>query len=604
MPEQTEIASSIPFGAAPVGSTDGDPLPRGSRDEALEEWGTQANASAVHPVAKRPFGRLNWNLQLTPLLLVAALTVAFVLLRCYRQLTVLNSPRKGPLRSLAEEEGSGRETLCQKADLASFQSPAGASGDNEAALQRRCEEVLLRLTKVTKDCASVAVLMPPDYSFTVVYLFLGACIQEASALSELLRGNLDQRKVEVLEGARDAAKYVFRLCGQLVGPGKRTHAYHLIKYAEELRDTPPESPLLPTAVRIQIIKDLLMLQETALELLEKLLSSVFTSSQPIDRLSTEAAHEIVEELKRIVYTRRQQLFTSKHLSHTLRCLEAKRTRGRLMPGLHNGNQDEPRRRPLDEQLDDLKHGRRWVKTPLQTQGETKGAFEDTPPKNGGCPPQQCQPQGKGMNTRSGFHAKRRGPPRSGVPPRFANIGGGAGWRPPEEQAQESALTTGTSHTQEAEQTTGNPSPSHKRLSYPGTQDMPSQALATTSPPGPPLPTLGKSLSALSLSSPPSQDGHPSYGLLTSSVATSPQPPEPAAEEKWKAPGWRGHGATRSAAPTPESWSPWSNSWAPNVLFWPQLTTSGSTSATTASVGHSQEGVSSSQTSQQRLPDPH
>ena len=576
-------------------------MPCNNADQPLEEWSAKENASAVHPAAKRPFQQLYRNSQLKSLLLLAALVAAFVLLRCYHKLTVVNSLGKRPLRSLAEGDGVAHEIPCRGPGLISSQSPASASVVTELSLQQRVEGVAKKLIQVVGNFSSIAFWAQPSQAIKLADLFLGFCIQEVAALSTLLGEGFEGQKAEVLQRAIEKAQALMEHCGSKeTSRDQRRHAGRLVQYAKDLWSAEPEIISLPSETRSQHLAELLLLQEASIGLIEAATAPFLGLSGM--QILEEAVEGLLQELERVIYTRREHVFSCKHLSHSLRGLEENRSRGKLVgPGNLEALLKKPKA-TLQQQLADLAGGgAQNTILLLQRKRLQKGTTQEGQAE-GGEPKTMQSPATEGAQTsKSRPQRKHR---EYEVPPRLQHthpIGQGerqGKWK------RATAPKSGTRHSKQTKQTAGNPSPSHKRLSYPGTQDMPSQALATTSPPGPPLPNLGKSLSALSLSSPPSQDGHPSYGLLTSSVATSPQPPEPAAEEKWKAPGWRGHGATRSAAPTPESWSPWSSSWAPNVLFWPLLTTSGSTSATTASVGHSQEGVSSSQTSQQRLPDPH
>ncbi|CDI85161.1 hypothetical protein EPH_0061770 [Eimeria praecox] len=154
------------------------------------------------------FWRLERNLQLAAQLLLSALAVAFVLLRCYRQVVVVNSPGKEPVRSLAEGEGSGRELPCWDT-----QPLAGAIDDEfERTMQQRTEDVVRRLVQVTKDFSSVAVLFPLPYNFRIIDLSLGLCIQEAAALSSLLGMQFEGHKAEIIQTAVAEALHAKRAC--------------------------------------------------------------------------------------------------------------------------------------------------------------------------------------------------------------------------------------------------------------------------------------------------------------------------------------------------------------------------------------------------------
>ncbi|CDJ59845.1 hypothetical protein, conserved [Eimeria maxima] len=397
------------------------PLVGASVAGAREEWVAQASASAIHATTKRQPWRVEWNLQLTTLLLVAALPAAFLLIRCHMQLAVSNRPINGGLRLLAEgeREGKGRTTPCRGDGLENKVTPEGAGESIEHKMKRRAENVAKKLIQVTKDCSSVAPLLPTQFPIRVVDLFLGFCIQEVAALSALLAGQFEEQKVEVLQTAESAALEVMEICWQNTTTGKRNHACRLVEYVNDLRDAGPENPPLPNEERLTMLEELLELQETAIGMIEGAISSALMSRDSSRHLTPEAAHEFAEELKRVVYTRRSQVFRSKHLSHQLRTLEAERSRGKLVPLLNLNKVDRKPKQPLETQLADLVHGSYWVKIP---QNKTDKTLQETPPRDEGSPVRRQELHSMRISANTGVRAPKTsfGGSRQmyEVPPRF------------------------------------------------------------------------------------------------------------------------------------------------------------------------------------------
>ncbi|CDJ50148.1 hypothetical protein EBH_0031210 [Eimeria brunetti] len=285
-----------------------------SRRGTLQEWEAQARAHAVHATSKRPLWRQARDLEGMALLLAAAFAAAFAILHCYSQITANSILGKGNLRFLAEGEGAGssarREAPCWGAGLGSNQSAADTSGDIEPAILDRTEDVLTRLIQVAEDCSLIAVTLPSPFTMNVTDLFLGFCIQEVAALSTLLGMRFDEKKATALKAALKSARDAMQFSK---GRDKRTqqkHANRLVKYAKRLSAPGPNHPLLANVVRSQMLEELLQLQELALELLETAISSFFKLQQSAVPISAEAIKELTEELKRVIYTRRRQVFMS------------------------------------------------------------------------------------------------------------------------------------------------------------------------------------------------------------------------------------------------------------------------------------------------------
>ncbi|CDI76739.1 hypothetical protein, conserved [Eimeria acervulina] len=588
---QTEITPSSPCGDAPVVSIEAGPLLWDSGDEALGRWRGHVNASAVHPTVKRQPCRLDPNLRGITLLLVASLAAAFVLLRCYRQLTVVISLGKRPLRSLADGKEAGRETECMGADWAIVKSPAGASDGLELAVQRRTESVVRRIIQATKDCASVAALLPSTLPLRVADLFLGFGIQEVAALSVLLGRQFEEQKAEVLQTTVQAAQELKWFCRQRTTRGQQQHASRLVRYALDLWAADPEVLPLANEVRLQMLEELLELQETALGLIENAVLSVLNSQSSGKSVPAELAYDLTEELKRIIYTRRTQVFKSKHLSHSLRDFEERLTRGNIVHGLDFQDLDRKPQQTLEEQLAELIDGEEWVRFPLK---QTQSTLLEASVQKQEPPAKQGEPEGIQSSATGGAQARkmlqRSNFPKFEVPPRFRGMSRFSTQQARDEWAQ--AGLAGT-HTGQTEQTPGGLDPSYKTQRSQAGHALPHQALATASSSGQVLPETGRASPELSLG--PIQSKEPwnnsrCYGTAAS-PATRPQPTAPIAEalEAY----WQTRGDKMPfEVPREAAWSPWSSVWAPSLPLPPQLPPRDSTSSTTAHMAHGREGVSS------------
>lgn len=111
---------------------------------------------------------------------------------------------------------------------------AGANDGIELAMQQRTKNVVQGLIRVTKDCSSVAVSLPPPLNIHVIDLFLGFCIQEVAALSALLGRQFEEQKAEVLQTTIGAARVVKGLCRERTTKSQQQHASRLVQYALHL----------------------------------------------------------------------------------------------------------------------------------------------------------------------------------------------------------------------------------------------------------------------------------------------------------------------------------------------------------------------------------
>ncbi|CDJ60131.1 hypothetical protein, conserved, partial [Eimeria maxima] len=203
-------------------------------------------------------------------------------------------------------------------------------------------------------------------------LSLGFCIQEVAALSTLLGGEFDRRKVEMMETvlAEGGDVRAFSQSRDLFK--QQLHANRIMHFARHLISQKPMHPTLTRSVRLKMLEELLHLQELAIPLIDTVVSRVLRSN-PEGELSVELTNEVVEEVRRVVYLRRSQVFMSPHLSHQLRALEKANRRGIL---LQIRNVDEIDTRPkltFDEQMAKLIHVGTWRKKTIE---ETRKAIED------------------------------------------------------------------------------------------------------------------------------------------------------------------------------------------------------------------------------------
>ncbi|CDI85720.1 hypothetical protein EPH_0065190 [Eimeria praecox] len=503
-----------------------------SSSEALEKWRAQASGSALHATAKRRFRRVHRNLQLATLLPVAALTVAFMLLRCYLQLAVLSIPGKGPLRSLAEEEGAGRETRCWGAHLEGSQSLVGGSDSIELAVQQQTEDVVRKMVQTVRGGLPVAALLPSRYSMLAIDLFLGLCIQEVAALESLLGKAFKDGKAEVLET--------------------------VIKEASK-----------------------------ALELIEAAISSS-KPNRARKLIDEEAAYSLIQEMKRLIYTRRDQVFRSNHLSHFLRGLEEKRARGKLTDPLNIRLLEEEPEQTLEEKLDNLVTGALWVNVPFR---RPQASLQQSSPQKEGTPAKEDKSQSMQSppNLSTSSRCRRRG---FNVPPRLAGKDDISGRSTHEKGTHQTQTKPHSSHPETSRQMLGGFYPSHKAKPLQASHATSHQAPSITYPPRPPFPKLetagSKQTQAPSITYPPRPpfpkletagskqtlgptgptppwSGRSSSGLAsTSSLDARPQPTVPAEEEKetLEASGPRRQTEMRFGVPKEAPTWPWSSTWSP------------------------------------------
>lgn len=199
MQKKMEISVSGPKGNALPDTIDTSRLQVANRYGSFEEWGPREYVLAAHTTRKLPRWPLNWNLQMKTLIFAAAFSAAFVLLCCYRQLTIGSNRGHGLLRSLAEGERKEGATPCLGTCLASKEATGGVSDNTEVASQPRVGSVTPRLIQVTEVCASVAPRLPLPFPMRVAELLLGFYIQGVAALPTLVGRQSDLQKLELLE---------------------------------------------------------------------------------------------------------------------------------------------------------------------------------------------------------------------------------------------------------------------------------------------------------------------------------------------------------------------------------------------------------------------
>ncbi|CDJ50150.1 hypothetical protein, conserved [Eimeria brunetti] len=582
------------------------PLPRDNRGEALQIWEAQVDdASAAHAAAKRPFWRLGRHLQLTPPLVLATLAVAFVLLHCYRRITFVEGRGRGSLRLLAEGKGAGPGALCLEADMQSHQPPAVASGSIEPALLERTGSVVRRLIQVTRDCSSVAPLLPSPFPLKLVPLFLGFCIQEVAALSELLGSQFGKYKADVLQKAVGAARAVKCMCNERITNAQHKHASRLEKYAQDIWNVVQENPPLTNEVRLQMLKELLELQEEALVVIEAVVSSVLKSGNLVMQVTEETAHELIEELKRVIYTRRRQVFKSRLLSRTLRDVENSRSRGVLVDLSTVDKYDAEPEESLKEQLHNLRHGVAWNKTPY---GKDQSGMSDASPKKKGSPTVQDESQGKHSTGTKAAQASKSSSGRNHktfeVPPRLrsSDCVPKVKKKMRKKQKKEGMAQADPGHSQHTHQTLDALSPSHEARSWKTSKALRHQAPATSFLPGQPLAELNVGLSELSLG-PQARTavGRSSRPAASSSLDTRLQPIVLAAGEILEESRGRNDSETHLGGAGKASWSPWSSAWVPHLPGSPPIPDS--TAATAIDMAGAVEANSSHQLAQDAVSSP-
>lgn len=115
-------------------------------------------------------------------------------------------------------------------------------------------------------------------------------------------------------------------CRQRSTTAQQRHLPRLVKHDKRVQKAVQEYSVFAKEERLQMLQELLELQEVALGLIETSMSPSGPQHEETP-LTEEAAHEFTEELRRIIYTRRNQVFSSKHLRHCLREVEAGNSRG-------------------------------------------------------------------------------------------------------------------------------------------------------------------------------------------------------------------------------------------------------------------------------------
>lgn len=301
-----------------------------------------------------------------------------------------------------------------------------------------------------------------------------------------------------------------------------------------------------------MLKELLELQKTALGLIQAAVSSVLKSKHSVHQVTAGAAYELVEELKRIIYTRRIQVFRCKHLSRILRRFEAERSRGKLMPQLDLNRLDMEPKPALEEQLANLVHGEGWVRIPLQ---QAQISLLDASVEKRGPPTKQRKPEEVQRTAARAAQASRTllgsNPQRFNAPPRFRGLGRFSKVRAWKDWVQESLEETDASHNEQIERTAF--CRSYGAQSLQGAQAVPHQPPTPTSPPSPALTELRTAFSKLVLSRHSRQGDCPPGSAA--SLAARPQPAVPEADETWEASWRKGDTELSFDAAKEAPWSP-------------------------------------------------
>ncbi|CDJ59436.1 hypothetical protein EMWEY_00057450, partial [Eimeria maxima] len=353
--------------------------------------------------------------------------------------TIGNRHSKALLRSLAEREAGRPATPCWGAYWESEEPARGASDGIELALQQRAEGV------------------------------------EVAALSALLGTQFEAHKREILQKAETEAWGVINVrCQGRESASQQRLAIRLVKYAKDLRRARPDNPPIANEDRLKMLGELLDLQETASRLIQAALGTLqsYSLQHPGEAISLEAAHEFAEEMKRIVYIRRSQVFMSKHLSHLLLQFEASRLHGRLLRVKHPEDLREKPQMTLEELRAELTDPSTWFKNPLYT--------TQKPPK--GESRAQQEPQNRHSAAPTSDQATKT--PDGGRPPLPGHSTGQASFsdrREGEEQAQKSQAEVDSSNPEQTQQTSGGISPPSEAQSLGAAQALPHQAPATLAP---------------------------------------------------------------------------------------------------------------------------
>ncbi|CDJ50149.1 hypothetical protein EBH_0031220 [Eimeria brunetti] len=589
-------------------------FPWDGRGEVLQEWRAQADPSSVQAAAKRPFWPLGRKIQLMALLLLIALAVPFVILRCYRQLIDNNTPGKGHWRLLAEGEGGGHEASCGGGKLETSQSSADTPDSIEHEMLERTKNVVRGLIQVAKDCSSIAVSLPSPYAMHVTDLFLGLCIQEAAALSALLGAQFDEKKAEILRVAIDKARrvmYVSKCRQQML---QQKHASRLVKYARKLSSPAQENPPLANAERLKMLEELLELQEEAIRLIKAVISPYLELPHSRQQTDPKRAGELTEELKSVIYARRRQVFKNKYLSDRLRQLESSRKQGIITSSRNLSKLDEEPEQGVKEQLADLGHALSEAK---KLHGnDQRNVFESSPQK-GGSSVRQHKSQGmlhtatQGVppsRTRSGGTYKRfEVPPRFQAArkiegnSRFEAFGSVSGQETPnsqERQIKESFAKAHATHSQDIQETIADFTPSYEAHSWKATQALQRQAPVANSPPNQQLPELGTGFSKIQLSRKQGWGVARSSGPEASSSLDKRQIRTMVGTDELSETPWgRMEAQARLPISNEESWPPRSRAWPTRFPNSPLPPTPAEVSTTETDMGNSLQRVSSRQPAQ-------
>ncbi|CDJ59991.1 hypothetical protein EMWEY_00059580, partial [Eimeria maxima] len=201
---------------------------------------------------------------------------------------------------------------------------------------------------------------------------VGFCIQEVAALSTLLGEEFDRRKVEMMETVLAEGGDVRAFSRYRDWFKQQLHASRIMRFARFLMSQKHVHPTLPRSLRLKMLEELLHLQELAISLIDAVVSRVLRSN-PEGELSLELTNEVTEEVRRIVYLRRAQVFMSPHLSHQLRAIENMNHRGILLQQEKIAKIEARPKLTFDEQVTELIHVGKWRK---KTVDETRKAIEE------------------------------------------------------------------------------------------------------------------------------------------------------------------------------------------------------------------------------------
>ncbi|CDI86537.1 hypothetical protein, conserved [Eimeria praecox] len=341
----------------------------------------------------------------------------------------------------------------------------------------------------------------------------------------------------------------------------------LLQFARKIWDDDPNGPPLANEVLLPMLSDLLLLQEKALGLLEAEISSVLQLQRPATQLAEELAHVIVDRLRLIIYTRRTQVFRSKHLSSSLRAYEEEHNRSILVFSASIESLDKKPQKTLEEQLAELALDESWV---AQSFEQTPKSSSTAPDPELGFPARQREAPARQPTVTRGVNGSKAssGPNNRGreVPPRFKRQKRGFTGKSQETESQDSLTKTGTTLPTQGDPMPEGLYPSYKAKPLQASHAPPHQAPPSTEPPSPPFPELETTVSKLTLGPTgptPPWSGRSSSGLASiSSLTTRSQPTVPAEEETLEAAGLRRQTEMRFGVPEEAPTWPWSSTWSP------------------------------------------